>query len=283
MRRGAMLRLVFDREAPEFVVTLMAKGELPSVPPSWQAQFWARRVLKNAIEWPSLAAGEYDIYAQQSDPHTFSHAVKLGTAALESGRMREVRLELPRKKAASKSVAAILVPPVARFEAATIEAFGRDGSGTLRSMPAISEQVSGGTLLYLDTTGFTPPYYGTTSDRFVVLPIREDRTVAVASVRDLGGASLHVQTASESLALPIAGMATFHGCSRPESVAVPVAVAKGGKGYIPGAGRVHELRARFRAILADRSSQATLSGRSGMARRIHVVRIRERRCSRRLG
>ncbi|HEX9458664.1 MAG TPA: hypothetical protein VGA84_05935, partial [Thermoanaerobaculia bacterium] len=233
MHPGARLRLAFDREAPDFVVTLTAKGESPSVPPAWQAQFWARRVLKTAIEWPSLAAGDYDIYAQQWDPRTFSHAVKLGTVALESGGTRELRLELPRKKEPLKSAATILVRPIPRFDAATIEAFGRDGNGAPRSVPRASEKVSAGTLLYLDTTGFTGPYLGTTGDRFVVLPLREDGTVAVASVRDLAGASLHVKTASESLRLPVAGMAIFHGCVRPETIAVPVAVAKGGKVTFP--------------------------------------------------
>ncbi len=228
MRRGAVLRLAFDREAPEFVVTLAARSEPVSVPAAWQAQFWARRVVKTAIEWSSLAAGEYDIYAQQWDPRTFSHAVKLGSVILESGGASQIELELPPTKAASKSIATVLVRPVAAFDAAAIEAFGRDGGGSPRSVPRVSEQVSGGTLLYLDTTGFMAPYFGTTSDRFVVLPEGESGAVAVASVRDLGGASLHVRTASESLALPIAGMATFHGCARPETIAMPVAVSKGG-------------------------------------------------------
>jgi len=229
MHGGARLRLTFDREAPEIVVTLTAKGEPALVPPAWQAQFWARRAMKTSIEWSSLAAGEYDIYAQQWDPRTFSHAVKLGTVALEGGGTRELRLDLPPAKAASKSVATVLMRPVARFDVAAIEAFGRDGGGSPRAMPRVTEQVSGGVLLYLDTTGFTAPYFGTTSDRFVVLPIPQDGTVAVASIRDLGGASLHVQTASEGLGLPMAGMATFHGCVRPETIAVPVAVSKGGK------------------------------------------------------
>src|SRR5437764_11715683 len=42
MHPGAMLRLAFDRQAPELVVTLTAKGESPPVPPAWEAQFWAR-------------------------------------------------------------------------------------------------------------------------------------------------------------------------------------------------------------------------------------------------
>lgn len=228
LRQGAMLRLTFDREAPEYVVRLTAKGEAPAVPASWQAQFWARRVLKTSIEWSSLAAGEYDIYAQQWDSRTFSH-MKLGSVTLESGGSRELRLELPRTKAASQTVATVLVTPLARFDAAMIEAFGRDGSGAPRSMPRVSEQVSGGTLLYLDTAGFTAPYFGTTSDRFVVLPVREDGKVPVASVLDLAGASLQIQTASEGLALPINGVAAFHGCVRPETITLPVAVAKGGK------------------------------------------------------
>ena len=233
MHGGATLRLAFDREAPEFVVTLTAKGESPSVPPAWQAQFWARRVLKTAIEWPSLAAGDYDIYAQQWDPRTFSHAVKLGTVTLPSGGTRELQLELPPAKAASKSVATLLVRPVPRFDAATIEAFGRDGNGTPRSMPRASEKVSAGTLLYLDTTGFSAPYFGTTSDRFVVLPLRDDGTSAIGSVRDLAGASLQVKVVSENLRLPVAGIAIFHGCGKPETIAVPVAVAKGGKVTFP--------------------------------------------------
>ncbi len=228
MHPGAMLRLALDRKAPELVVTLTAKGESPSVPPAWQAQFWARRALKTAIEWSFLPAGDYDIYAQQWDPRTFSHGVKLGTVALQSGGTRELRLELPQTKAASKSVATVLVRPIPRFDAAAIEAFGRDGNGAPRSMPRVSEQVSGGTLLYLDTTGFTGPYFGTAGDRFVVIPLREDGTLAAASVRDLAGVSLHIKTANESLRLPVAGMAIFNGCSRPETIAIPVAVAKGG-------------------------------------------------------
>lgn len=229
MQRGARLRLLFDREAPEVVVTLEAKGDLPAVPPAWQSQFWARRVLKNAIEWASLAAGEYDIYAQQFDLRTFSGAVKIGTASLESGVTAELRLQLPQAKAPSKSVAMNLVPPLVRFDAATIKAFGRDGRGTPRSMPLVSEQVSGGTLLYLDATGFMPPYFGTTDDRFIVLPVAEGETAGLAAVRDLAGASLRIQAGSEGLELPSSGMATFLGCSTPETIAVPVAVAKDGR------------------------------------------------------
>jgi hypothetical protein len=226
MRRGAALRLSLDREAPELVVTLAAKGEAPSVPSAWQSQLWARRVLKTTIEWSSLAAGEYDIFAQPWDPRAFTHAVKLGTVTLDSGGARELELELPRTESAPKSVATVLVRPLAQFDASTIKTFGRDGSGAPRSMPLVSEQVSGGTLLYLDTSGLIPPYFGTTSDRFLVLPSGEDEQVPVASVLDLGGASVYLQTAGETLPLPIAGMATFQRC--PATIAVPVAVAKDG-------------------------------------------------------
>lgn len=230
MRRGAGLRISLDREAPELVVTLTAKGESASVPAGWQAQFWARRAVKSAVEWASLPAGEYDIHAQQWDPRTFGRSAKLGTVALERGATRELRLELPRSQAVSKSVASVVVLPAARFDPATIKAFGRDAGGAPRSMPRVLEQVSGGTLLHLDTSGLRPPYFGTTSDfRFVVLPVHEDGRASYAAVLDRGGASFQLQTASDGLPLPASGMATFHGCPGPEEVTVPLGVSKSGK------------------------------------------------------
>ncbi len=233
MHRGAGLRLTLDREAPEFVVTLTEKGEKASVPPAWQAQFRARRVVKTHLEWPSLEAGDYDIYAQQWDPRTFSQAFKLGTVTLESGGTRELRVELPGTRAPSTSAATVLVKPAAQLDAGTIEAFGRDGSALPRLMPTVSEKVSGGTLLYLDTAGVSAPYFGTTNDRFVVLPVRDDRRTAAALLFDLGGGSLQVRTASEGLGLPIAGISTFHGCPGMKAIAVPFAVSKGGKVTFP--------------------------------------------------
>ncbi|HEY0156686.1 MAG TPA: carboxypeptidase regulatory-like domain-containing protein [Thermoanaerobaculia bacterium] len=231
MKRGAALRATFDREAPDLAVTLTAKGETDAVPPAWQAQFRARRVSKTTLEWPSLAPGEYDLHVQQWDPRTFSPAVKLGTVSLESGAAAEVRHALPHPKPAPKSVGMVLVRPMPQFDPSTIETFGRDGRGGPRSVPRVAERVSGGTLLYLDTTGVTEPFFGTTKDhRFVVLPVNADGRVAEATVMDGGGASLLVKTAGDS-ALPFAGTATFHQC--PRKVAVPVAVGKGGRVELP--------------------------------------------------
>jgi hypothetical protein len=234
MKRGAALRATFDREAPDLAVTLTAKGETDSVPAAWQAQFRARRVLKTALEWTSLAPGEYDVHVQQWDPRTFSPAVKLGTVSLESGATGEIRHELPQPKAPPKSVASVLVRPIPRFDPATIEVFGRDGRGGPRSVPRVAERVSGGTLLYLDTTGVTAPFFGTTKDhQFVVIPEAKDERVPVAAVLDGGGASLQVKVAGESIPIPVAAMATFHGCPGAGKVAVPFAVAKGGKAELP--------------------------------------------------
>ena len=231
MKRGAALRATFDREAPEFAVTLTAKGDADSVPAAWQAQFRARRVLNTTLAWPNLAPGEYDVHVQQWDPRTFGESLKLGTVSLKSGAMGEVRHELPQPKAAPKAVATVLVRPEPQFDPATIEAFGRDARGLPRSIPRVAERVSGGTVLYLDTAGVTPPFFGTTKDhRFVVLPVNDDERVAEAKVMDGGGASLQVKAAGEG-ALPLAGMATFHQC--PQKVAVPVAVAKGGRVELP--------------------------------------------------
>jgi hypothetical protein len=233
LHRGAGLRLTFDREAPELVVTLSARGESPAVPPSWQAQFWARRVLKTTIVWPSLPPGDYDVYAQQWDPRTFSPAARLGTVSLQSGEARELRLQVPKAKAAARSVATVLVYPLVRLDPAAIEGFGRDANGAPRSIPSATEAVSGGTLLYLDTTGLTPPYFGTTGDRFVVLPVREDAGTATASVLDLAGAGLHLRSPNEGLPLPLAGMAVFHGCGKPQDIPLPIAVGKNGNVSFP--------------------------------------------------
>lgn len=234
MKRGAALRATFDREAPELAVTLTAKGDTGSVPAAWQAQFRARRVLKTTLEWPSLAPGEYDVHVQQWDPRTLSQSVKLGTVSLESGATGEVRLELPQAKVPPKSLATVLVRPVPRFDPATIEVFGRDARGAPRSVPRVTERVSGGTLLYLDVTGVTAPFFGTTSDhRFVVIPESADERVPVATVTDGGGASLQVKAAGESIPVPVAGLATFHRCPEGGKVAVPFAVGKGGKVELP--------------------------------------------------
>jgi hypothetical protein len=235
MKRGAALRATFDREAPELAVTLTAKGETDSVPAAWQAQFRARRVLKTALEWTSLAPGEYDVHVQQWDPRTFSPAVKLGTVSVESGATGEIRHELPQPQPAPKSVASVLVRPVPRFDPATIEVFGRDARGGPRSVPRVAERVSGGTLLYLDTTSVTAPFFGTTSDhRFVVIPESTNERVPEAPVVDGGGASLQVRPAVESIPVPAAGLATFHQCPEAgKKVAVPFAVAKGGKVELP--------------------------------------------------
>jgi hypothetical protein len=227
LSRGATLRVETSDVSPDYVITLEAVVKESAVPPAWQAQFWARHVRAPVLEWSSLAPGRYDVYLQHPDPRGLGPAAKLGTVELEPKRATELRAEALKINSNARSVSSVLIRPVAHFDGRSLSTFGRDARGGPREVAHATEEVSGGTLLHLDTSVAGPPFFGTTDEHFLALPVAAE--VNAASVSPRGEASLQVRTVGASVPIPTTGMVTVVGCPNSGSVRIPVAVANRGK------------------------------------------------------
>ncbi|HEX8407831.1 MAG TPA: carboxypeptidase-like regulatory domain-containing protein [Thermoanaerobaculia bacterium] len=237
LQRGGKLRVTLDRADPELVVTLAHNASDSAVPAGWQAQLWGRRATTPLLEWDSLPAGQYDVFAQRLDPRSFSGATRLATVSVERGAQRELRVQLPAAKTPAATVRTLFLEQIAPDELAQLETYGRDTAGVPKRIAHALDQASGGTLLYLNADGARPPFFATTRDRFIAA--RADHADSyghmppMALAVDRGGASLFVHTADRTLELPPAGTATFHDCQTAKSVTVPVEIRKDGSMSFP--------------------------------------------------
>jgi hypothetical protein len=220
---GGALRVALDRRDPAFIVTLTQSGGTAPIPAAWQPQYWARRTVQPQLEWPSLATGTYDLYAQHADPRAFVKAVKLASVTIEPGTEREIKVALPPAQAAAANATSLFLDTIPRGRMAGLEAFGRDAAGLPKRIRHAVEEVSGGLLLHLNSAEASAPFFAVSNDAFI-----QPEDGNVAAITDLAGGSLRVVPAEPSLPLPRTGTVAFHQCNQVENVAVPVAVGKEG-------------------------------------------------------
>jgi hypothetical protein len=246
---GARLQVRLNHADPAWAVTLAARGETISVPPPWQGQLWARRALTPLLAWPSLPAGTYDIYAQQIDPRSFGKATKLGSVVLEPRTTRELVFEMPAAEAAPKEIASFFLDRLSRTALSSLEVAGRDTAGAPRKVSHALEEASAGTLIHLNTTGRSAPFYGYTTDRFIAMTddvvSGPPDTLHSADVMERADAGLHVRSGDPSLAIPGAGVALFHQCGSAATITVPVEVKKDGTVLFPAPADCRGLRLAF--------------------------------------
>lgn len=238
LKPGGTVIIAPDRLDPEFVITLSAVDDKPSVPAGWQAQYWARVVDRSLLEWQALPPGDYEIYAQQPDRRTFAKATKIGSASVQPGSRHEIRIVLPPKQP-RMDAAVMFLESFARDSGDQLEAFGRDSAGAPRATAHAFEAASGGTLLYVKTAGVLPPFFSTTTERFIAGATENDVAALStgkplqASVHELGRGGVHVRSGEKDLGLPLAGTAIFHKCGDTATITISIEVRKDGTVSFP--------------------------------------------------
>ncbi|HET7435992.1 MAG TPA: carboxypeptidase-like regulatory domain-containing protein [Thermoanaerobaculia bacterium] len=235
LKPGSRLRARLNRTDPGFVITVLT-ADVQSVPQNWQGQVRARRTGNAVLEWDSLPAGPFEMYAQQVEPRAFTAPVKIAAGVLPEAATTEVAIDLPPLTSASKTVATALVRKFARTALDELEVVGVRAGGAPAVLPSSVEDASGGTAIYFDAAGAHPPYHARSSNKFVAIAADVPNAEGVLSttVFRRAEAGLHVRPASPQLALPAAGTATFHRCQATESVVTAIAVRKDGTAIFDG-------------------------------------------------
>jgi hypothetical protein len=247
MSRGAALRVTFDRTDPGLIMTLEREGPDPAggVPHDWQRQIWVQRTTKTALNWRSLSAGVYSIYVKYPQPSFFmNHAKKVGTVTLTTAKVSHAEVTLPGPVRQAQRIARLFVEgaPARELKNDEIEAFALDSGGDVRRVSCVTQQVIGGSVLYLNAEGARLPFYAATPDQFVaadldIADLRADsnRTPARAAVYRRADAYAVLLPAEKDLQLPRTGMAVLRNCSRMKSITVPVPIGKGNIARFTGA------------------------------------------------
>jgi hypothetical protein len=237
LRKGSSLRVVTNRPAPGFVVTLTPSASIDtSIPFEGQKQVWARETTTMAVEWISLPAGEYDIVGTWPDPRRFSAPVTLGHVTLAGSGAQESHLTLPDPPPLASKYVRIIVPT--KTEINDLRAFMRTASGA-KEIRAASEYALSGRVLYADAdAGPDDVFFTTTGEVILAMPRghgekTKQRGPAVDGISfSKAEGRLHVSVAAGG-PLPSHGNAGFQECTDNRSFVLPINVAKSGDVALP--------------------------------------------------
>ena len=237
LRKGSSLRVMTNRPAPGFVVTLVPSANIDtSIPLEAQKQVWARETTTMVVEWISLPAGEYDIVGTWPDPRRFSAPVTLGHVTLAGSGGQESHLTLPDPPPLASKYVRIIVPT--KTEINDLRAFMRTASGA-KEIRAASEYALSGRVLYADADAGPDDVFFTTTGE-VILAVQQghaeqthQRGPAVDGISfSKAEGKLHVSV-PEGGALPSHGNAGFQECTDNRSFVLPINVAKSGDVALP--------------------------------------------------
>jgi hypothetical protein len=237
LRKGSSLRVVTNRPAPGFVLTLIPSASIEtSIPLEGQKQVWAREATTAAVEWLSLPPGEYDIVGTWPDPRRFSAPVTLGHVTLAGNGRQESHVTLPEPPPLASKYVRIIVPT--KTEIGNLRAFMRTSTGA-KEVRAASEYALSGRVLYAEADSGPDEVFFTTTGE-VILAAQQghaEQTRPRAPTVDgiifskaEGNLNLSV---SEGGTLPAHGNAGFQECTDNRTFVLPINVAKSGDVVLP--------------------------------------------------
>jgi hypothetical protein len=243
LTKAATLHLALDRVDSSLIVSLRrtdtatAKMEVPA---DWQAKVFGRRATTNLLEWGTLAPGQYEVIAKYPNPLSFAQSYrKLAAVSIAAGDTKELSVTLPAPNQPSERVARLFVANVAEEKFQNVEGFGISAAGVPVRMPVASDEVTGGTVLYISAEGVNAPFYAVTSDYFIspedasLDSLTADGPPRKAAVHSAGSANLHLRSAEADLALPSGGTAVFNDCPHAPHVSSGIEIRKDGLARLP--------------------------------------------------
>lgn len=238
LSKAGALTLTTDRIDPNLVVTLSREDEAgrDAVFADEQTLVWARWAEKNSLVWTSLPPGTYGVYAKYPDPRYFMQAaVKLANVTLLAGEERKIVVELPPVRRIRTRITSLFVRDTRRSALrGELETFGRDATGGPRALEHFVEEVTGGSVIHVNTDGARPPVFAMTADRFFATvpsavaegtrnPQGEPWPMAIYPRSDV---HFGVRFAEKNLVPPQAGLAVLRDCGEGGEVTVPIEIRR---------------------------------------------------------
>lgn len=226
LEKACRLTVEMDRMDEEMLVIPRSRASSP-FPAEWLDRSRARTATAPVLEWPSLAAGVYDLYAVNTNPLKFQKPEKLTTVHLESaGQQARVKVSLPQPRPAKTAYVRLLLPRIA--DTASMKAWAET------SVPAeiafTEEDAVGGRVVYLDTAAAPERTYLTTSHQ-IFLPRSGSRAGALG-VQMLPRGTLSFRlVAPAGTKLPTAVRGAFSACAKDEP-ARPMSFAVSNNGAV---------------------------------------------------
>jgi hypothetical protein len=252
LQRGSSLRVLTNRPVPELVLTIAPSTRIEtSIPADWQDRVWARDAGTTAIEWKSQPAGDYDLVASWPDPRRFTAPVTLRRVTLSGNDSKEIRITLPDTPSLVSKSVRVLVP----WQTITkgLRAFTRTASGT-REVPAASENVFGGRVLYANADAAPEDVFFTTDGEVILgakrgrIEENQEQGPAVEGIKFPKAEGTLKVSVSEPAPLPSHGNARFDECQGDKSYMLPVNVRKNGEIALPLLVGCHALTMRFESF-----------------------------------
>lgn len=186
LEKACHLTVETDRTDDEILIIPRSGAPSPS-PGEWLDRSRARTATSRTLEWPSLAAGTYDLYAVSTNPLKFQEPERLTTVHLESpGAEARVKISLPLHRSAKTSYLKLLLPRAA--DTASLTAYAAANPGDIPVKISFAEEEAiGGRVVYLDTAA-APERTHLTTSREIFLP--RSGTGTALSVQTLQRGSL---------------------------------------------------------------------------------------------
>jgi hypothetical protein len=168
LRKGASLRLVFDRTDMDRVVTLIptAATVIESIPAEWQPHVWSRVVDGPSIVWSSLPPGTYRVMTRALDPRRFSQARDLATVSVGEDPITETHVRLPPMEKPDADIVALFVAGKSPADLIGAQILAIGGNGADEVEHAV-EPVSGGVVLCARTRSSPADLFALTRQHFI--------------------------------------------------------------------------------------------------------------------
>ena len=228
LRRGAILRVTFDRSDPDFVVTLAGDGGENSI----EQRVLSRGINNKGIEW-TLRPGGYRLIGRYPDPRRFSARAELGVVTLVEGQSASISATLPPLARPDANTTVLFVAHKTSNEMAAMDAFVTRSSGSAEWIEHSIEPVSGGVLVYARARARPSEFLLLTPGSVIVARKNVENDVMHTVVSDRADISVRVKRDAEDVDLPKSAKARFTLCDFDEQVFLGTNVGRNGELRLP--------------------------------------------------
>jgi hypothetical protein len=226
--KASRLTVEIDRTDEDILLIPRSSAASP-FSPDWLDRARARTTTNRTVEWTSLAAGTYDLYAVNTNPIKFQKPEKLTTVRLHAGGVEtRVKVSLPRPRLANTSYLKLLLPRVA--DTAALKVYAESNNVPVQ-VGFIEKEVIGGRIVYLDTVAAPEDTYLTTT-REIFLPRSGSGEGKTLGVQTLQRGTLTFRLAAPAgTKLPTVVHGAFSNCVKDEPLR-PMPFAVSGTGEV---------------------------------------------------
>jgi hypothetical protein len=224
LEKASRLTVELDRTDEEMII--IPRASVPSpIQADWLDRWRAKTATARAVEWSSLAPGNYGLYAVNTNSLKFQAPVKLTTVQLGTpGEQTRVKVSLPQPRSVKSAYIKLLIPSMA--DSASLKAYEEANVGNAPVEIAFAEDDAiGGRVVYLDTAAAPERTYLTTS-REILLPRSGSRIGEALMVESLPRATLSFRLVGPAgTKLPASVRSSFPVCVKDEHHARPLSFA----------------------------------------------------------